>query len=49
MKQYDPKLVRARSRLEGASTPRNEGNRRLRTKTALELQALMTSIYIQKR
>ena len=36
MRQYDPKLIRARSRFEGVSTPRNEWNRRLRTKTALE-------------
>ena len=32
MKQYDPKIMRARSRFEGVSTPRNEWNRRLRRK-----------------
>ena len=36
MKQYDPKLLRALSTFEGVSTPRNEWNRRLRTKAALE-------------
>ena len=36
LRQYDPKLTRARSRFEGVSTPKNEWNRRLRTKTALE-------------
>ena len=36
LRQYDPKLMRARSRFEGVSTPRNEWNRRLRTKTSLE-------------
>ena len=36
LKQYDPKLMRARSRFEGVSTPRNEWNRRLQTKTSLE-------------
>ena len=36
LKQYDPKLMRARSRFEGVSTPKNEWNRRLRPKTALE-------------
>ena len=36
LRQYDPKLIRARCWCEGVSTPRNEGNRRLRTKTALE-------------
>ena len=35
LRQYDPKLIRARSRFMG-STPRNEWKRRLRTKTALE-------------
>ena len=34
--QYDPKIMRARSRFEGVSTPRNEWNRRLQTKTSLE-------------
>ena len=29
-------LIRARSRFEGVSTPRNEWNRRLQTKPALE-------------
>ena len=33
LRQYDPKLICARSRFEGISTPRNEWNRRLRTKT----------------
>ena len=32
--QYDLTLIRARSRFEGVNTPRNEWNRRLRTKTA---------------
>ena len=36
LRQYDPKLIRARSRFEGVSTPRNEWTGRLRTKTALE-------------
>ena len=36
MRQYDPKLICACSRLEGVSTPRNEWTRRLRTKPALE-------------
>ena len=36
MRQFVPKLMRARSRFEGVRTPRNEWNRRLRTKTALE-------------
>ena len=42
MRQHDPKLMRARSRFEGVSTPRNEWNRRLRTKTALEQQSSRT-------
>ena len=45
LRQYDPKRIRARSRFEGVSRPTNGGNRRLRTKTALELQALMTSTF----
>ena len=36
LRQYDPKLIRARSRFEGVTTPRNEWNRRLRTKIVLE-------------
>ena len=36
LRQCDPKLVRARSRFEGVTTPRNEWNRRLRTKIVLE-------------
>ena len=36
LKQYDPTLTRARSRFEGVRTPRNDWNRRLRTKTSLE-------------
>ena len=36
LRQYDPKLMRARSRFEGVRTPRNEWNRRLQTKTSLE-------------
>ena len=36
MRQFDPKLTRARSTFEGVSTPRNEWIMRLRTKTALE-------------
>ena len=36
LKQYDPKLLRALSTFEGVSSPRNEWNRRLRTKAALE-------------
>ena len=42
LRQYDPKLIRARSWFEGVSTPRNEWNRRLWTKTTLE-QASRTS------
>ena len=34
--------MRARSRFEGVSTPKNEWNRRLRTKTALEQQSSRT-------
>ena len=36
LRQYHPKLIRARSRFEGVSTPRSEWNRGLRTKTAVE-------------
>ena len=36
LRQYDPKLMRTRSRFEGVNTPRNEWNRRLRTKTSLK-------------
>ena len=36
LRRYYPKRIRARSRFEGVSTPRNEWNRRLRTKTAVE-------------
>ena len=36
LRQYDPKLMRARSRFEGVSTPRNEWNRRLQTIPSLE-------------
>ena len=36
LRQYDPKLIRARSRFEEVSTPRNEWNRRIRTKTTLK-------------
>ena len=36
LKQYYPKIMRARSRFEGVSTPRNEWNRRLQTKASLE-------------
>ena len=36
LRQYDPKFIRARSRFEGVSTPRNEWNRRLWTKTSIE-------------
>ena len=36
LRQYDPKLIRARSRFERVSTPRNEWNRRLQTKASLE-------------
>ena len=36
LRQYDQKLMRARSRFEGVRTPRNDWNRRLRTKTSLE-------------
>ena len=35
-RQYYPKRIRARSRFEGVSTPRNVWNRGLRTKTAVE-------------
>ena len=38
LKQYDPKLMCARSRFEGERTPRNEWNRRVRTKPSLEHQ-----------
>ena len=34
--QYDTKLIRACSMFSGVSTPRNEWNRSLRTKPALE-------------
>ena len=36
LRQYDPKLIRTLSRFEGVRTPRNEWNRRLRTKIVLE-------------
>ena len=36
LRRYYPKRIRARSRFERVSTTRNEWNRRLRTKTALE-------------
>ena len=36
LKQYHPTLMRARSRFEGVSTPKNEWNRGLQTKTSLE-------------
>ena len=36
LRQYDPKVLRARSRFEGVSTPRNVWNRRLRTNTSFE-------------
>ena len=36
LRQYDPKLIRTLSRFKGVRTPRNEWNRRLRTKIALE-------------
>ena len=36
VRQYDPKLIRPRSRFEGVRTPTTELNGRLRTKTALE-------------
>ena len=36
MRRYDPKLICARSWFEGVRKPRNEWNRRLRTKIALE-------------
>ena len=36
LRQHDPTLIRARSRFEGVSTPRNEWNRRLRTKSPVE-------------
>ena len=39
LRQYDPKRIGARS---GLNRPGNGGNRRLRTKPSLELQALMT-------
>ena len=48
MWQYDPKIMRARSRFEGVSTPRNEWNRRLRTKTALEQQSSRTCTFERK-
>ena len=43
LRQYDPKLMRARSRFEGVRTPRNDWNRRLRTKTSLEQSRTSTS------
>ena len=36
LRRYYPKRTRARSGFEGVGTPRNEWNRRLRTKIALE-------------
>jgi len=36
LRRYDPKLICARSWFEGVRKPRNEWNRRLRTKIALE-------------
>ena len=36
LRRYYPKQIRARSRCEGVSTPRNVWNRRVRTKTAVE-------------
>ena len=36
LRRYYPKRIPARSRFEGVSTPRNEWDRRLRTKTAVE-------------
>ena len=44
-RQYDPKLIRVRSRFEGVSTPRNEWNSLLRTKTALEQQSSRTRTF----
>ena len=51
MRQYDPKLMRARSRFEGVRTPRNEWNRRLRTKTSLDqtqrtIHPNVTEVYV---
>ena len=45
MRQHDPKLIRARSRFEGVSTPRNEWNRRIRTKTAFEQHSSRTCTF----
>ena len=42
LRQYDSKRIRACPRFEGVSTPRNEWNRRLGTKTALEQQSSRT-------
>ena len=36
LRRYYPKRIRARSRFERVSTPRNEWNRRLRTKSPVE-------------
>ena len=36
LRRYYPKRIRARSRFEGVSTPRNEWNRRLQTTPSLE-------------
>ena len=36
LRWYYPKRIRSRSKFEGVSTPRNEWNRRLRTKIAVE-------------
>ena len=44
VRQYDPKLIRPRSRFEGVRTPTTELNGRLRTKTALE-QTSRTGTY----
>ena len=46
LRQYDPKLMRARSRFEGVSTPRNEWNRHLQTIPSLE-QTSRTSTSIR--
>ena len=43
LRQHGQKSIPARSRFVGVSRPRNEGNRRLRSKAALKLQSLMTS------
>ena len=48
-RQYDPKLIRSRSRFEGVGTPRNEWNRCLRKKTTLQQTRTSTSKRDEKK